>query len=94
MSSGDFDPGECRVVDHDSETHQLRVLRTVPFDTALAPDDPRHFEVLLRSRVFEGSSIRTLSAAPQILLVANATVGCKQQFEPGLFGGVQERSVT
>jgi len=52
VSSGDFDPGECRVVDHDSETHQLRVLGTVPFDTALAADDPRHFEVLLHSRVF------------------------------------------
>jgi SAM-dependent methyltransferase len=49
--SGDFDPGECRVVDHDPETHQLRVLGTVPFDSALAADDPRHFEVLLRSRV-------------------------------------------
>ena len=51
-ASGDFEPGECRVVDHDPETHQLRVLGTVPFETALAPDDPRHFEVLLRSRVF------------------------------------------
>jgi hypothetical protein len=40
------------VVDHDPHTHQLRVLETVPFDTARAADDPRHFEVLLHSRVF------------------------------------------
>jgi SAM-dependent methyltransferase len=50
--SGDFDPGQCRVVDHDPGTHQLRVLETVPFDSALAADDPRHFEVLLHSRAF------------------------------------------
>jgi SAM-dependent methyltransferase len=50
--SRDFDPGECRVVEHDPATHQLRVLGTVPFDTALAADDPRHFEVLLQSQVF------------------------------------------
>jgi len=47
-----FDPGECRVVDHDPDTHQLRVLASVPFDAARAPDDPRHFEVLLHSRVY------------------------------------------
>jgi SAM-dependent methyltransferase len=47
-----FDPGECRVVDHDPGTHQLRVLATVPFDEARSSDDPRHFEVLLHSRVY------------------------------------------
>jgi SAM-dependent methyltransferase len=50
--SGDFEPGECRVVEHDPATHQLRVIGAVPFDTALAADDPRHFEVLLHSRVY------------------------------------------
>jgi SAM-dependent methyltransferase len=50
--SGDFEPDECRVVDHDPATHQLRVIGAVPFDTALAADDPRHFEVLLHSRVY------------------------------------------
>lgn len=47
-----YEPGECRVVDHDPHTHQLRVLATVPFDEARSPDDPRHFEVLLHSRVY------------------------------------------
>jgi SAM-dependent methyltransferase len=50
--SGCFDPGECRSVDHDPDTHQLRVLGSVPFDEARSADDPRHFEVLLHSRVF------------------------------------------
>ena len=49
--SGRFDAGECRVVDHDPATHQLRVLGTVPLDEARRADDPRHFEVLLHSRV-------------------------------------------
>jgi SAM-dependent methyltransferase len=50
--SGLFEPGECRVVDHDPERHQLRVLAAIPFDEARSPDDPRHFEVLLHSRVY------------------------------------------
>ena len=50
--SGLFDPGDCRVVDHDPATHQLRLLGTVPFDEARAAADPRHFEVLLYSRVY------------------------------------------
>jgi len=49
--SGRFDPGECRIVDHDPATHQLRVLGTLPFDEARRADDPRHFEVLLHSRL-------------------------------------------
>jgi hypothetical protein len=28
------------------------VIGAVPFETALAADDPRHFEVLLHSRVY------------------------------------------
>ena len=47
-----FDPGECRVVDHDPRTHRLRVLASLPFDDARSADDPRHFEVLLHSRVY------------------------------------------
>ena len=50
--SGLFETGECRVVDHDPATHQLRVLGTVPFDDARSAGDPRHFEVLLHSRVW------------------------------------------
>ena len=38
--------------DRDPGTHQLRVLATVAFDAARAADDPRHFEVLLYSRVY------------------------------------------
>jgi SAM-dependent methyltransferase len=49
--SGLFETGECRVVDHDPATHQLRILGAVPFDEARSATDPRHFEVLLHSRV-------------------------------------------
>ena len=47
-----FDFGECRVVDHDPATHQLRVTGRVPIEEALGADDPRHFEVLLHSRAY------------------------------------------
>ena len=47
-----FDGGACRVVDHHPATHQLRVLESVPFEAAQTADDPRHFEVLLKSRVY------------------------------------------
>jgi len=47
-----FDAGDCRVVDHDPATHQLRILETVPLDEARSATDPRHFEVLLHSRVY------------------------------------------
>jgi SAM-dependent methyltransferase len=50
--TGLFDAGECRVVDHDPATHQLRVLGTLPFDEARSAEDPRHFEVLLHSRSY------------------------------------------
>ena len=50
--TGLFDAGECRVVDHDPDTHQLRVLGTVPFDEVRSAADPRHFEVLLHSRSY------------------------------------------
>jgi SAM-dependent methyltransferase len=51
--TGEFDTPDCRVVDHDPATHQLRVLGAVPYDEARSADDPRHFEVLLRSRVYK-----------------------------------------
>jgi SAM-dependent methyltransferase len=47
--AGAFDPGECVEVEHDMSTHQLRVIRRVPFDVARASDDG-HFEVLLGRR--------------------------------------------
>jgi SAM-dependent methyltransferase len=47
-----FETGDCRLVDHDPATHQLRILGTVPFDEARSATDPRHFEVLLHSRVY------------------------------------------
>ncbi|HYT68086.1 MAG TPA: class I SAM-dependent methyltransferase [Vicinamibacterales bacterium] len=50
--SARFEAGECRVVDHDPATHQLRVVGTVPFDEARSAGDSRHFEVLLHSRIY------------------------------------------
>ena len=50
--TGLFDAAECRVVDHDPDTHQLRVVGTVPFAEARLAEDPRHFEVLLHSRSY------------------------------------------
>ena len=52
VRSGRFEFGECRVVDHDPATHQLRVLGSVPIDEARGAADPRHFEVLLHSRAY------------------------------------------
>jgi len=46
-----FDLGACRVVEHNPRTHQLRVVQSVPFEAARSADDPRHFEVLLTSRI-------------------------------------------
>jgi SAM-dependent methyltransferase len=48
--AGLFDTDGCVEVDHDARTHQLRVLGRVPLDEARAPDDGRHFELLLTSR--------------------------------------------
>jgi len=45
-----FDAGECTVVDHDPETHQLRVLGRLSFEEARQSTEPAHYEVLLRSR--------------------------------------------
>src|SRR5262249_52127911 len=43
-----FEAGECVEVDHDSETHQLRVLRRGAVDDPRQAADDRHYEVLLR----------------------------------------------
>jgi hypothetical protein len=51
VQSGRFEFSECRVVEHDPQTHQLRVAGTVPLAEARGATDPRHFEVLLHSRV-------------------------------------------
>ena len=51
VQSGRFEFSECRVVEHDPATNQLRVTGTVPLDEARGAHDPRHFEVLLHSRV-------------------------------------------
>jgi SAM-dependent methyltransferase len=49
-ATGRFDPGECVEVDHDPETHQLRVLGTKAFEDACRPEATGHYEVLLRTR--------------------------------------------
>lgn len=46
-----FDAGECVQVDHDPETHQLRVLGQKPFADVAVPGAQGHYEVLLRSRI-------------------------------------------
>jgi cyclopropane fatty-acyl-phospholipid synthase-like methyltransferase len=50
MSSELFDAGVCVQVDHDPESHQLRVLSEKSVSDAAA-DDGAHYEVLLRSRI-------------------------------------------
>lgn len=46
-----FDVGPCAVVDHDPDTHQLRVLGQMPFEAARRSPEPAHYEVLLTSRL-------------------------------------------
>lgn len=48
--SGVFDAGPCIEVDHDSVTHQLRVLGRSAFDEARRSPRPAHYEMLLTSR--------------------------------------------
>jgi SAM-dependent methyltransferase len=48
--TGLFDPGDCVEVDHDPITHQLKVLRTGPFEEARASRNDGHYEVLLHVR--------------------------------------------
>jgi SAM-dependent methyltransferase len=50
--TGLFDAGECAEVDHDAETHQLRVLGRRSLKLACEGPGGAHYEVLLRSKVF------------------------------------------
>lgn len=45
-----YEAGECVQVDHDWQTHQLRVLVRKPFDHVCRSADGGHYEVLLRTR--------------------------------------------
>jgi 2-polyprenyl-3-methyl-5-hydroxy-6-metoxy-1,4-benzoquinol methylase len=45
-----FDAGECVVVEHDSGTHQLRVVGRTSFEHACTSSGVEHYEVLLRPR--------------------------------------------
>jgi hypothetical protein len=49
---GEVDTPDCRVVDHDPATRQLRVTGSARYGDARGADDPRHFEVLLQSRLY------------------------------------------
>ena len=49
--SGLHADGPCRVVDHDSSTHQLRVIGDRSFDAARQSADDVHYELLLRSHI-------------------------------------------
>jgi SAM-dependent methyltransferase len=50
-AAGLYDVNNGVEVEHDSATHQLRVLRGVSFDEMRAPNARGHFETLLRSRI-------------------------------------------
>ena len=45
-----YEPGPCVEVEHDSRTHQLRVVGNATFDDARHETASRHYEVLLRPR--------------------------------------------
>jgi hypothetical protein len=49
--AGVYDGTTCRIVDHDPQTHQLRVVGETTFDAARRSADDVHYEILLRSRV-------------------------------------------
>lgn len=48
--SGSYEPGGCFIVNHNPETHQLRVLAARSFDDARASADDVHYELLLRAK--------------------------------------------
>ncbi len=50
VESGAFNAGPCTEVEHDAETHQLRVAGKTTFDEARRDPASRHYEVLLRAR--------------------------------------------
>jgi hypothetical protein len=47
---GIFDVGDCVEVDHDPQTHQLKVVGRMPFDDARQLPDGRHVELMLKGR--------------------------------------------
>jgi SAM-dependent methyltransferase len=49
--AGVYEGTTCRIVDHDPQTHQLRVVGETTFDAARWSADDVHYEILLRSRV-------------------------------------------
>lgn len=46
---GLFAAGQCATVEHDADTHQLRVLGRQPFDAARRSAEAAHYELLLTS---------------------------------------------
>jgi SAM-dependent methyltransferase len=46
--TGLYDAGECVEVDHDPDTHQLRILGRVPFERARRAASGGHYELLLQ----------------------------------------------
>jgi SAM-dependent methyltransferase len=46
-----FTAGRCVEVDHDPQTHQLRILGEASFEDARARGGSHHYEVMLQSRV-------------------------------------------
>jgi SAM-dependent methyltransferase len=48
--TGLFDAEDCVEVDHDQQTHQLKVLGRTQFDDVRRSADAGHYEVLLRSK--------------------------------------------
>lgn len=48
---GLYDARTCRIVDHDPETHQLRVIGETSFEVARRSPDDVHYEILLQSRL-------------------------------------------
>ena len=50
-ATGSYEAGECVEVDHDAETHQLRVLGRQSFAAVCDPGARGHYEALLRSKI-------------------------------------------
>ena len=54
-----YEPGACVEVDHDAETHQLRVLGRHSIETLSAAGTRGHYEVLLRSNAYNPQRTRS-----------------------------------
>ena len=50
-ASGFFESGPCVEVEHDPDTHQLRVIGQGPLDIVSRESDSGHYELLLHSKV-------------------------------------------